>query len=99
MTKQVCFTPLRDKLLIRRIEQEGKTSGGIIIPETAKEKPMEGEVVASGPGKRDDNGNLIPMQVKVGDKILFAKWGGAEVKLNSEEFIILKESDILGVLS
>lgn len=96
MTK---FTPLKDRVLIKRAEQEVKTPGGIIIPDTAKEKPIEGEVIAVGSGTRDEKGVLHALDVKVGDKVLFAKWGGNEVKIDGEEFIILKESDILGVLN
>ena len=92
------FRPLHDRVLIRRVEGEEKTAGGIIIPDTAKEKPMEGEVVAAGPGARGDDGKLQPMDVKAGDRVLFGKWSGTEVKLESEELIIMKESDIMGVL-
>ncbi len=92
------FRPLHDRVLVRRIEEEEKTKGGIIIPDTAKEKPQQGEVIAVGPGARTEDGKLIPMDVKVGDKILFGKWAGTEVKLEGEEYLILKESDILGVL-
>ncbi len=92
------FRPLHDRVLVRRIEEEEKTKGGIIIPDTAKEKPQQGEVVAVGPGARTEDGRLIPMDVKVGDKILFGKWAGTEVKIEGEEYLILKESDILGVL-
>jgi chaperonin GroES len=90
--------PLQDRVLIRRVEQESKTSGGIIIPDTAQEKPMEGEVVAAGPGARDENGNLHPLDVKAGDRVLFAKWSGAEIKLDGEDLLIVKESDIMGVI-
>ena len=92
------FSPLHDRVLIRRVESEEKTVGGIIIPDTAKEKPMEGEVVAAGPGARGDDGKLQPMDVKAGDRVLFGKWSGTEVKLDGEELIIMKESDIMGVL-
>jgi chaperonin GroES len=92
------FKPLQDRVLIRRIEQEAKTSGGIIIPDTAKEKPMEGEVIAVGPGARDDQGKVHPVEVKKGDRVLFGKWSGTEIKLNGEDLIIMKESDLLGVL-
>jgi chaperonin GroES len=92
------FRPLHDRVLIRRVEQEEKTSGGIIIPDTAKEKPMEGEVIAVGPGAKDESGKLQPLDVKVGDRVLFGKWSGTEVKLDGEELIIMKESDIMGVL-
>ncbi len=93
------FTPLHDRVLVRRIEGEDKTKGGLIIPDTAKEKPQEGEVVAVGEGARKDSGELIPMSVKAGDRILFGKWSGTEVKLDGEDLLIMKESDILGVLS
>ena len=99
MTKSVNFTPLKDKVLVRRIDQEEKTPGGIIIPDTAKEKPAEGEVLAVGTGIRDDQGKLHPLDVQVGDRVLFAKWGGNEVKISGEDFIILKESDIVGVIN
>src|SRR5579884_4092806 len=92
------FRPLHDRVLIRRVEQEEKTAGGIIIPDTAKEKPMEGEVVAVGPGARDEAGKVQPLDVKVGDRILFGKWSGTEVKLDGEDLIIMKESDIMGVI-
>ncbi|GHU15687.1 10 kDa chaperonin [Alphaproteobacteria bacterium] len=98
MTKAVNFTPLKDRVLIKRIDQEERTPGGIIIPDTAKEKPVEGEVLAVGPGVRDDGGTLHHLDVKKGDRVLFAKWGGNEVKIDGEEYIILKESDILGIL-
>ena len=93
------FTPLHDRVLVRRIDSEDKTKGGLIIPDTAKEKPQEGEVVAVGEGARKDSGELIPMTVKAGDRILFGKWSGTEVKLDGEDLLIMKESDILGVLS
>jgi len=93
------FKPLHDRVLIRRIEQESKTSGGIIIPDTAKEKPIEGEVVAVGPGGRDEAGNIRPLDVKAGDRVVFGKWSGTEVKVDSEELLILKESDIFGILA
>jgi len=92
------FRPLHDRVLIRRVEQEAKTAGGIIIPDTAKEKPMEGEVVAVGPGARSEDGKIHPLDVKVGDRVLFGKWSGTEIKLDGEELIIMKESDIMGVL-
>ena len=92
------FRPLHDRVLIRRIEQDDKTSGGIIIPDTAKEKPQEGEVVAAGTGSRDEAGKLIPLDVKAGDRVLFGKWSGTEVKLDGEELLIMKESDILGIV-
>ena len=92
------FRPLHDRVLIRRVEGEEKTAGGIIIPDTAKEKPMEGEVVAAGPGARGDDGKLQPMDVKAGDRVLFGKWSGTEVKIDGVEYLIMKESDIMGVL-
>ena len=92
------FRPLHDRVLIRRVESEEKTSGGIIIPDTAKEKPMEGEVVAVGPGARDEAGKLVPLDVKAGDRILFGKWSGTEVKLDGEDLLIMKESDIMGII-
>ena len=92
------FRPLHDRVLVRRIEAEEKTAGGIIIPDTAKEKPQEGEVVAVGPGARDDSGKLVEPSVKAGDRILFGKWSGTEVKIDGEELLITKESDILGVI-
>jgi chaperonin GroES len=92
------FTPLHDRVLVRRIEGEAKTAGGLIIPDSAKEKPQEGEVVAVGEGARKESGELIPMAVKAGDRILFGKWSGTEVKINGEELLIMKESDILGVI-
>ncbi|QDH13931.1 co-chaperone GroES [Formicincola oecophyllae] len=95
MTK---FRPLHDRVLLRRLDSQDKTVGGIIIPDTAKEKPMEGEVVAVGPGTRDEQGKLIPLEVKPGDKVLFGKWSGTEVKLDGGELVIMKESDILGIL-
>ena len=90
--------PLQDRVLIRRVEQEAKTSGGIIIPETAQEKPMEGEVVTVGSGARDANGVLHALDIKAGDRVLFGKWSGSEIKLNGEDLMIMKESDILGVI-
>ena len=93
------FRPLHDRLLVRRIEEAAKSAGGIIIPDTAKEKPMEGEVIAVGPGARNEQGQLVPLGVKEGDRILFGKWSGTEVKLEGEELLIMKESDIMGVLS
>jgi chaperonin GroES len=94
----MAFRPLGDRVLVRRVEEEEKTKGGIIIPDTAKEKPQEGEVIGVGPGARDDNGKIQPLDVKVGDRILFGKWSGTEVKLDGDELLIMKESDILGVL-
>ena len=93
------FRPLHDRVLVKRVEEEETTKGGIIIPDTAKEKPQEGEVVAVGPGGRDDDGELIALDVKVGDRILFGKWSGTEVTLSGQDLIIMKESDILGVLA
>ena len=90
--------PLHDRVLVRRLEGEEKTAGGIIIPDTAKEKPMEGEVVAVGPGARSEDGKLHPLDVKVGDRILFGKWSGTEVKIEGTEYLILKESDVMGVI-
>ena len=92
------FRPLHDRVLVRRVTAEEKTSGGIIIPDTAKEKPQEGEVIAVGPGTLNDKGELRPLDVKAGDRILFGKWSGTEVKLDNEELLIMKESDIMGVL-
>jgi chaperonin GroES len=92
------FRPLHDRVLVRRVAAEEKTAGGIIIPDTAKEKPQEGEVVAVGPGTLNDKGELRPLDVKAGDRILFGKWSGTEVKLDNEELLIMKESDIMGVL-
>ncbi len=94
----MAFRPLGDRVLIKRVEEEAKTKGGIIIPDTAKEKPQEGEVVATGPGARDDNGQVQPLEVKRGDRILFGKWSGSEVKIDGEDLLIMKESDILGIL-
>jgi len=94
----MAFRPLGDRVLVRRVEEEEKTRGGIIIPDTAKEKPQEGEVIAVGPGARDETGKVQPLDVKVGDRILFGKWSGTEVKLGGEDLLIMKESDILGVL-
>ena len=92
------FRPLHDRVLIRRVESEEKTAGGIIIPDTAKEKPMEGEVVSTGPGARGEDGKIQPMDVKSGDRVLFGKWSGTEVKLDGEELIIMKETDIMGII-
>jgi chaperonin GroES len=94
----MAFRPLGDRVLIKRIEEEEKTKGGIIIPDTAKEKPQEGKVIAVGPGARDDNGKVQPLDVKKGDLILFGKWSGTEVKIDGEDLLIMKESDILGVV-
>ena len=92
------FRPLHDRVVVRRIEQEEKTSGGIIIPDTAKEKPQEGEVIAVGPGARGEDGKIQPLDVKAGDRILFGKWSGTEVKIDGEELLIMKESDIMGII-
>ena len=92
------FRPLHDRVVVRRLEAEEKTAGGIIIPDTAKEKPLEDEIVAAGPGARDETGKLVPLDVKAGDRILFGKWSGTEVKLDGEELLIMKESDIMGII-
>jgi chaperonin GroES len=92
------FRPLHDRVVVRRIEAEEKTSGGIIIPDTAKEKPIEGEIIAVGPGARNEQGQIVALDVKEGDRILFGKWSGTEVKIDSEELLIMKESDIMGVV-
>jgi len=92
------FRPLHDRVVVKRLEGEEKTKGGIIIPDTAKEKPQEGEIVAVGPGARDESGKLVPLDVKAGDKVLFGKWSGTEVKIDGKELLIMKESDIMGVL-
>ncbi len=94
----MAFRPLGDRVLVRRVEEEQKTKGGIIIPDTAKEKPQEGVVVAVGPGARDDSGKVQPLDLKTGDRILFGKWSGSEIKLDGEDLLIMKESDVLGVL-
>jgi chaperonin GroES len=93
------FRPLHDRIVVRRIEEDIKTAGGIIIPDTAKEKPMQGEVVAAGPGTRDESGKLVALDVKKGDRVLFGKWSGTEVKIDGDELLIMKESDIMGVLA
>ena len=93
------FRPLHDRILVRRIDAEEKTAGGLIIPDSAKEKPQEGEVLAVGSGARDDSGKLIPLDVSVGDRILFGKWSGTEIRLDGEDLLIMKESDILGIIS
>jgi chaperonin GroES len=93
------FRPLHDRVVVKRIDAEEKSAGGIIIPDTAKEKPQQGEVVAVGPGGRDESGNLIALEVKSGDRVLFGKWSGTEVKLDGEELLIMKESDIMGLLA
>jgi chaperonin GroES len=92
------FRPLHDRVVVKRLEAEQKTAGGIIIPDTAKEKPQEGEIIAVGPGARDEAGKLVPLDVKVGDKILFGKWSGTEVKLDGQDLLIMKESDIMGII-
>ena len=92
------FRPLHDRVVVRRLDSEEKTKGGIIIPDTAKEKPQEGEIIAVGPGGRDESGKLIPIDLKTGDKVLFGKWSGTEVKINGQELLIMKESDIMGVI-
>jgi chaperonin GroES len=93
------FRPLHDRVVVKRIDAEAKTKGGIIIPDTAKEKPQEGEVLAVGPGGRDENGKLIPIDIKAGDRVLFGKWSGTEIKLDGDELLIMKESDIMGVVA
>jgi chaperonin GroES len=95
----MAFRPLGDRVLVKRVEEESKTKGGIIIPDTAKEKPQEGEVVSVGPGARDETGKVNALELKAGDRILFGKWSGTEVKIDGEDLIIMKESDVLGVLS
>ena len=92
------FRPLHDRVLVRRIEEDTKTAGGIIVPDTAKEKPMQGQVIAAGPGARDETGKLVPLEIRIGDRVLFGKWSGTEVKIDGEDLLIMKESDILGVL-
>ena len=92
------FRPLHDRVVVRRVEEDTKTAGGIIIPDTAKEKPQQGEVIAVGPGARDEQGKVVPLDVKAGDRVLFAKWGGTEVKIDGEDLLIMKESDILGIV-
>ena len=94
----MAFRPLGDRVLVKRVEEESKTKGGIIIPDTAKEKPQEGEVVAVGTGARDENGKIVELDVKAGDRVLFGKWSGTEVKLNGEDLLIMKESDIMGIV-
>ena len=94
----ISFRPLHDRVVVRRVESEEKTKGGIIIPDTAKEKPQEGEIVAVGNGARDDSGNVVALDVKVGDRVLFGKWSGTEVKLDGEDLLIMKESDIMGII-
>ncbi|QND69605.1 co-chaperone GroES (plasmid) [Mesorhizobium loti] len=92
------FRPLHDRVVVRRVESEAKTAGGIIIPDTAKEKPQEGEIIAVGSGARDEAGKLVPLDVKAGDRILFGKWSGTEVKLNGEDLLVMKEADIMGII-
>ena len=92
------FRPLHDRVVVRRVEEDTKTAGGIIIPDTAKEKPVQGEVVAVGPGARDEQGKVVPLDVKAGDRVLFGKWSGTEVKIDGEDLLIMKESDILGII-
>ena len=94
----MAFRPLHDRVVVKRLEGEEKTKGGIIIPDTAKEKPQEGKVIAVGPGGRDESGKLTPLDVKIGDRVLFGKWSGAEVKVDGEDLLIMKESDIMGVV-
>jgi chaperonin GroES len=94
----MAIRPLHDRVLIKRVEEEQKTKGGIIIPDTAKEKPSQGEIIAVGPGGRDEAGKLVPLDVKAGDRILFGKWSGTEVKIDGEELLIMKESDIMGII-
>ena len=94
----ISFRPLADRVVVKRIEAEQKTAGGIIIPDTAKEKPQEGKILAVGPGARDESGKLVPLDVKVGDKVLFGKWSGTEIKLGGQDLLIMKESDILGIV-
>ena len=94
----MAFRPLGDRVLVKRVEEEAKTKGGIIIPDTVKEKPQEGEVIAVGPGSRDDSGKRVEMELKAGDRILFGKWSGSEVKIDGEDLIIMKESDVLGIV-
>jgi chaperonin GroES len=93
------FRPLHDRVVVRRVDADQKTSGGIIIPDTAQEKPMEGEIVAAGPGARNEDGQLVPLEVKEGDRILFGKWSGTEVKIDGQELLIMKESDIMGIIT
>ena len=92
------FRPLHDRVVVRRLEEDSKTAGGIIIPDTAREKPMEGEILAAGPGARGEDGKLHPLDVKVGDRVLFGKWSGTEIKMNGEDLVVMKETDIMGVV-
>jgi chaperonin GroES len=98
MEENMTFRPLHDRILVRRVESEEKTKGGIIIPDTAKEKPQEGEVIAVGPGARNEAGQIQPLDVKAGDRILFGKWSGTEIKIDNEDLLIMKESDVLGII-
>jgi chaperonin GroES len=98
LEENMSFRPLHDRILVRRVESDEKTKGGIIIPDTAKEKPQEGEVIAVGPGARNDAGQIQPLDVKVGDRILFGKWSGTEIKIAGEDLLIMKESDVMGIL-
>jgi chaperonin GroES len=98
LEENMSFRPLHDRILVRRVDSEEKTKGGIIIPDTAKEKPQEGEVIAVGPGARNDAGQIQPLDVKVGDRILFGKWSGTEIKINGEDLLIMKESDVMGII-
>lgn len=98
MRKNMKFRPLHDRVVVRRLEGEEKTAGGIIIPDTAKEKPQEGEIIAVGPGARDESGKIVPLDVKNGDRIIFGKWSGTEVKIDGQDLLIMKESDIMGVI-
>ena len=95
----MAFRPLHDRVVVRRVDSEAKTAGGIIIPDTAKEKPQEGEIIAIGTGARKDNGEIVPLDVKAGDSVLFGKWSGTEVKIDGEDLLIMKESDIMGVIA
>ena len=92
------FRPLHDRVVVKRVEAEAKSKGGIIIPDTAKEKPQEGEIIAAGPGARDESGKLVPLDLKAGDRVLFGKWSGTEVKIDGEDLLIMKESDVMGVI-
>jgi chaperonin GroES len=98
MEEDMSFRPLHDRILVRRVDSEEKTKGGIIIPDTAKEKPQEGEVIAVGPGARNDAGQIQALDVKVGDRVLFGKWSGTEIKINGEDLLIMKESDVMGII-
>jgi chaperonin GroES len=97
-TQSMKFRPLHDRVVVRRVKSEEKTAGGIIIPDTAQEKPQEGEIIAAGPGARDEAGKLVPLDVKAGDRILFGKWSGTEVKIDGEDLLIMKESDVMGII-